>query len=247
MSDQGRLFDPERYPPVRVAALLRLPESNARSFAIASALGSILDAEGKTNKLKSAKEATGVLISQRRTSLVLDVLSIQERRWRQLVDDWATRQIAHRCRLGVVVLFTMPFLEECPSCHQEIEATRLPPSARAKPRGRPFGSTTTDQNGTTTAAETAVLLPRGGATTAAAPAQLLPPLGTVTPPHKTGLLTRDAKGLGGQGSSLSSDSEGSPSGEALNRAERCECGAISRETGYWGHAQGCLRFYGREP
>lgn len=54
----------ERYSPVRVSALLVLPESNARSFQIASALGAILDGDGTRNSLKSAKDATGVQITR---------------------------------------------------------------------------------------------------------------------------------------------------------------------------------------
>jgi hypothetical protein len=246
MSEQARLFDPERYSPARVSAFLRLPESNARSFAIASAIGSILDGDGTTNTLRSAKQATGVLITRKRIPAVLDALGILERRWRALVDDWTVRQVAHRCRPGVVVLFTMPFLEECPSCNGVVEATRLPLPARAKPRGRSYGTNATKRTGSSSAAETAVVVPPSGADSAAAPAQRVPLLRTNAPHHKTGLLTRDEQGLGLEGSSIEEDSPPA-GGEVRNRAERCECGAKSSEPGYWGHANGCRRFYGEEP
>jgi hypothetical protein len=60
----------DRYSPVRVSVVLHLPESNARSFLVASALGGILDREGTRNSLKSAKDATGVLITKRRERVI---------------------------------------------------------------------------------------------------------------------------------------------------------------------------------
>jgi hypothetical protein len=208
-------FDRQRYAPVRVGALLQLPESSARSFAIASALGSILDGDGTSNTLKSAKEATGVLISRKRLPIVLYALNIHERRWRALVDDWTVRQVAHRCRPGIVVLFTEPFLEECPSCHADVEATRLPSPPKAKPRGRPFGSSS--------AAKPAVVVPRSGADSAAAPAQRVPVLRTDTPHQETGLLTRDEEGLGTR-SSIQDQGEGGPTLGTDQAEAVCACG-----------------------
>ena len=132
----------DRYSPVRVSALLHLPESNARSFMIASALGNALDGDGTRNSLKSAKDATGVVISKRRREVILEVLVINPRRWRQLVDDWTDRYIAHRCSPGVVALFTKPLLTECPNCHRWIEGSaEAKPPMKSKPRGRSFGRT----------------------------------------------------------------------------------------------------------
>jgi hypothetical protein len=82
--DQPRLFDPERYSPVRVSLYLRLPESNARSFAIASALGNFLDSDGTTNALRNGRSAIGSRISPTRLPAVLGVLNIHERRWQRV-------------------------------------------------------------------------------------------------------------------------------------------------------------------
>lgn len=108
----------DRYSPVKVSVLLHLPESNARSFLIASALGAILDRDGTRNSLKSAKDATGVVISEKRGDRIRRELGIGPRHWRRLVNDWERRQIAHRCSPGIVVLFTTPFLPECPACQK---------------------------------------------------------------------------------------------------------------------------------
>lgn len=67
---------------------------------IASALGNALDGDGTRNNLKSAKDATGVVISKKRREVILEVLVINPRRWRQLVDDWTDRYIALVARLA---------------------------------------------------------------------------------------------------------------------------------------------------
>ena len=129
----------DRYSPVRVSVLLHLPESNARSFLIASALGSILDGDGTRNSLKSAKEATGVEITKKRRDLIIGELGIDPRRWRRLVNDWERRQIAHRCSPGVVVLFTKPFLPECPACHKSRRSPSRGGTVDEAETKRPFG------------------------------------------------------------------------------------------------------------
>jgi hypothetical protein len=128
----------DRYSPVRVSVLLHLPESNARSFLVASALGGILDREGTRNSLKSAKDATGVLITKKRREVVIGELGIDLRRWQQLVNDWERREIAHRCSPGVVVLFTRPFLEACPACRTELQTTEASVRAASRDRGPGF-------------------------------------------------------------------------------------------------------------
>lgn len=128
----------DRYSPVRVSVLLHLPESNARSFLVASALGAILDRDGTRNSLKSAKDATGVQITKKRRELIIGELGIDVRRWQQLVNDWERREIAHRCSSGVVVLFTRPFLEACPACRTELQTTEASVRAGSRDRGPGF-------------------------------------------------------------------------------------------------------------
>jgi hypothetical protein len=67
----------DRYSPVRVSALLHLPESNARSFMIASALGNALDGDGTRNSSSPPRIATGVVISKRRREVILEVFGDQ--------------------------------------------------------------------------------------------------------------------------------------------------------------------------
>ena len=73
---EARSYPPDRYSPSRLSVLLHLPESNARSFIIASALGNILDAAGTRNSLRSAKDATGVLITKKRRDTIIGHLGI---------------------------------------------------------------------------------------------------------------------------------------------------------------------------
>jgi hypothetical protein len=100
-----------------------------------------LDAEGTRNSLKSAKSATGVLITKKRRDLVIGELGIDLRRWQQLVNDWERRETAHRCSSGVVVLFTRPFLEACPACRVGLETTEALVRAASRDRGAGFAET----------------------------------------------------------------------------------------------------------
>ena len=179
----------DRYSAVRVSALLHLPESNARSFLVASALGSILDCDGTTRSLKSAKEATGVLITRKRRDLIIDQLGITPRHWRRLIDSWQRRQIAHRCSSGTVVLFIHAFLVECPACHQPTEVTEIP-SRKALPRGQPFG-----QSGPTTSAKADLLRPLSGADMSAQAAQPRPFLSTKLEHPESRVAMRDEEGM----------------------------------------------------
>jgi hypothetical protein len=189
--DSPRPFDPDRYSPVRVSTLMRLPESNARSFMIASALGNILDGDGTRNSLKSAKDATGVVISEKRRDVILEQLGIGLRRWRRLVHDWELRYLAHRCSPGVVVLFTKPFLQECPACHVEISGTGETPSPiRPKPRGRPFARHTP-----TSTADVPLVVPRSDANSTARAARIVPSSGTNAPHPNRGVAMRDEEGM----------------------------------------------------
>jgi hypothetical protein len=159
---------------------------------VAASIGSILDENGTTNKLKSGASSPGVLISKKRAAHIRRVLGINPRRWRVLVADWTDRYVAHRCSAGVVVLFTSPFLSECPSCGKWIEGRGegKTPSIEARPRGRAF------QSGTDAAADTALIVPPSGADSAARAAQIVPPSGTNPPHQETGLLIRDEEGIG---------------------------------------------------
>jgi hypothetical protein len=194
----------DRWSAARVGALLALPESNARSFAVAFALGSILDDRGTTRSLAVGSRSPGTLITRKRAARIREVLGISDRRWRQLVLDWVYRGVAHRCSPGVVVLFRKPFLEYCPSasCGEFVEGPGEGPTPafRTGSRGRPFGSTP--------AAEAEASLPPGGATTTAGAALRLPHLRANPEHHKEGLLRGDREGLLLKPLDLSSEDSG---------------------------------------
>ena len=190
-SEPRRPLDPDRYSPVRVSVLRHLPESNARSFMIASALGNILDGDGTRNNVKSAKDATGIVISKKKRDVILGELGIDARRWRRLVSDWERRQVAHRCERGVVTLFTKPFLPECPSCRQPVEATEgQTPSIRSKPRGAAFGEA--GRIDPSKRVRSALL---SGADRTARAAQIEPFSGTNSEHPNRGVAIRDEEGL----------------------------------------------------
>jgi hypothetical protein len=153
----------DRYSPMTVSALLRLPECSARSFMVASALGRFVRQDGSFEALRSAKDAAGSVIGKTQRVRILKVLNIQPRRWRALVDDWELRYIAHRCRRGEVCLFVRPLEAKCPACSQEIEVTEVSPrpDARRHRRGRP------KQSGTGTTTEAALVQPKSGSNSAA--------------------------------------------------------------------------------
>jgi hypothetical protein len=212
--DSPRPFDPDRYSPARVSVFLQFPGDSLRAFIVASALGSILDGDGTRNNLKSAKDATGILISKKRGDLIRQALDIQPRRWRQLVHDWENRYLAHRCDRSVVVLFTKPFLEECPACRKAIEGRGEAPSMKSKPRGRPFAGY--DPN---SAAQTAVALPQSGADSAGRAAQTMPFPGTDAPHPDRGVAMRDEEGMEEE-VAVQRPSEGSTEGSAESRRDR---------------------------
>jgi hypothetical protein len=84
---------------------------------------------------------------------IYQAIGIGERQFREYVEDWVTRYVAHRCGRGLVFLFSKPTLDNCPACRQEISIDHVPPSYRTR-RGPGFA------NGDRTAARTATLSPQ---------------------------------------------------------------------------------------
>ena len=187
MSDeQLQLFHLDRSSPASVAALLRLPEANARSFGVASALGRFFDHEGSFKEVRSLKEIGGTFVGPKQRGRVMEALGIKERRWRELVTDWESRYVAHRCGPNGAALFAKPLLESCPVCNAYIEITETPPNPSARRR-----------NGSSTAAQTAVVVPPNGTNTAAGAAPTPPLVGTEPTHPISGDLLGDSKGIGG--------------------------------------------------
>jgi hypothetical protein len=197
LDTQGQLFQPDlfRYSPVTAAVMLRLPDSNAKYFAVASSLGSFLDFEGSSRRLKSGKDASGTLITKRRRAVILHVLKLSSRRWRELVADWEARHCAHRCEPGTVFLFARPLYDDCPACHTETDrVAEVPPQTRLN-RGPGFG-----ENDAISAAEVTQSPPFVGRSTAAPPA-LAPPLLSTSAPHRKNRSLRGEE-IGEEGSGL---------------------------------------------
>lgn len=132
-----RAYDETRYAAVSVAVLQLLPVSNARALGVAFALGISLDAVGSSDSVRNGRQVSGCLIRRDRLPDVLEALGNPDpSQWRRYVRDWVRRGIAHRCRPGVVCLFRMPLLLECPSCHADLAGSIDRAPSRAK-RGRP--------------------------------------------------------------------------------------------------------------
>ena len=129
---QLELIHLDRSPPSSVATLLRLPEGNARSFVVASALGRFFDHDGSFKEVRSLKEIGGSFVGHRQRQRVLQALRIKDRRWQQLITDWESRYVAHRCGPGGVALFAKPLLDRCPICNVYIEVIEMAPDPAAR-------------------------------------------------------------------------------------------------------------------
>jgi hypothetical protein len=233
-----RRFDPGRYPAVSVSVLQLLPESNARANVIAFALGRWLDLEGTSGKTKNGKQVSASVIDKRRLPAVLEALGNPDpSQWRRYVRDWVSRHVAHRCAPGVVCLFRLPNLSECPACKAEIRDFDLYPKPEAhKPRGPGFAGATLPPNGSN-APTTRNKHSRGLE-------QTLPPLSARTPQGES-VSTRSEVGLPSPESS--EKVQDPPPQEGSSEIAPCpECGAQSAAVGYHGHAMGCPRYYRSE-
>jgi hypothetical protein len=163
MSDeQERSFDPTRYSPANVSLWQRLPESNARAFAIATALGSFRDGSGSSKKVTSGKQVRGSVVSRERLPAVLEAVGISERQWRRYKAEWCHLYTAHDCPTGIVTLFTQPNLDApCPGCGEDMEFYEHIPEHHRRARG-----SERDSSGRFTAKEPAVSRPEAGPNTA---------------------------------------------------------------------------------
>jgi hypothetical protein len=221
-----RAFNPERYGAMSVATLQLLPESNARAFAIGFALGTSLDGAGTSDSVRNGKQVSGSLITRDRLPDVLEALGNPDpSQWRRYVREWIARYVAHRCSPGVVCLFRLPYLSECPACGAEIAIEAAPEPSR-KPRGPGFKARGSITPVRATGAE---LPPRGSIAPvprnkhSRGPEQTLPPLSTTANHRVSGI---NGMGVGG----------GPCSG----------CGALSESPGYHGHAMSCPAYWRSE-
>jgi hypothetical protein len=181
---QLELIHLDRSPPSSVATLLRLPEGNARSFVVASALGRFFDHDGSFKEVRSLKDIGGSFVGPRQRQRVLQALRIKDRRWQELVTDWESRYVAHRCGPGGVALFAKPLLDNCPVCNVYIEVTEMAPDPAARRRR------------TSTAPQSAGVLRSKRTNTAPSSAPTLRVSGTESTPPISGDLLGDSKGIG---------------------------------------------------
>jgi hypothetical protein len=188
-NDQTQLFNPGRYSPVTVAALLHLPDANAKSFVVASALGRFIRRDGSYLAIRGGRDADaaagGSVIDRKHLKLILATLDIQPQQWQRYVRDWVARYLAHRCGRNAVCLFVRPLEKYCPACRAPIVATaKAPPIS---PRRRQTGlrkDTKPASGGTVPKAQTGLRRDGHGASGRTVfEANLLHP--------KTGVLLRD--------------------------------------------------------
>jgi hypothetical protein len=109
----------QRFSPATVAVLLRLPQSPARSFLIASALGKSIRRDSTFLPARHGKDVIGVFIGRAQRKTIIEELGVTARRFNQQIDAWVKANIAHRCRRGEVCLWLTPFMDECPGCGVE--------------------------------------------------------------------------------------------------------------------------------
>jgi hypothetical protein len=213
---QLELIHLDRSPPSSVAVLLRLPEGNARSFVVASALGRFFDHDGSFKEVRSLKEIAGSFVGPKQRERVLQALRIKERRWQQLITDWESRYAAHRCGPGGVALFARPLLDCCPVCNVYIEVTEMAPdpAARRKRSG--------------TARQSATVLRSRRTNTTRGSAQTVRPVGT-EPAHP---ISGDLLGDRGRDRELELESS-----NGKGRDGCPECFSLWA----FGHADGCSR------
>ena len=114
-----RAYDPGRYSPVTVAAWQRIPASTARAFAIASARGRLIGANG-ADRIRSGRDVHGSVVGPKKLPEVLEALAESDRTWRRHILEWEAQYLAHRCSRGRVCLFTKALPAACPACGAEI-------------------------------------------------------------------------------------------------------------------------------
>jgi hypothetical protein len=201
---QIRLFDPTRYSPVQVAIWQRLPESSARAFGIASALGSYRAARGSSAPLRGGREACGSFVARRRVPAVLQAIDCSDRAWRKYVKSWVELYIAHRCERGAVFLFTAPELRACANCGERLEIDHVPQLAARTKAAR--------SNGTLSAAQAEPLAPESGTSSAGGVERVAPQIVRVGPHRSRRSLQGLGQGVEGERGSSSASEVSPPAG-----------------------------------
>jgi hypothetical protein len=225
--ERGRAaYDAERYGSMSVATLQRLPDSNAKAFMVAFALGASLNSAGTSEKVRSGKQVSGSLIRKHRLPVVLEALNdLDPSQWRRYVRDWTGRHIAHKCGPREVCLFRLPNLLACPACGVELNDFDLHPikSEVRKPRGPGF----VDRGRNRPTAETGAIVPPDGSIApvswnkrSRSAEQRLPHSSTAAPHRVPGIT-----------------------GKEVGKEPCPDCGARSSAVGYWGHGMSCRRYY----
>lgn len=105
----------DRYASTRVKGILALPKGSRDIFWVAAAIGAFVDEKGRREWLPARDSGIGTVITNRHRDLVCEVMGIGQRRWRQAVSGWKAANMAHRCRRGVLFLYSKPS-GYCPRC-----------------------------------------------------------------------------------------------------------------------------------
>jgi hypothetical protein len=123
----------KRWSPATVAVLLRLPEANARTHAVACAMGNAIRRDGTFAPARDGKDVIGVYISKSKRKLICQVLEIQSDYFGRVAKVWEDLNIAHRCAIGVLCLWITPLEAKCPWCKQEMHVSEPGLSVRDDP------------------------------------------------------------------------------------------------------------------
>jgi len=105
----------DRFASAEVRGWLSLPSSSARDFAVAYAMGWYLPPGGARRRLGFREVAVASLITKGRRVVIMDVLRIERRFWRDRVSQWVKVNMAHRCGKDEVVLYRRAEAT-CPLC-----------------------------------------------------------------------------------------------------------------------------------
>jgi hypothetical protein len=97
-----------------------LPPSNARVFGVATCIGRSLRRDSTFAPLRHGKDVIAVVIQRPQRRSIQEHLKITPSAWRNLVADWVSLNLAHRCTREVVCLFIRPLENPCPYCKAEV-------------------------------------------------------------------------------------------------------------------------------
>jgi hypothetical protein len=113
--DQPRLFPVERFSPVRRSGWLALPASSARDFGVATTFGRILAPDRTFRRVASYRDTIAIVLETKHRKALRQELAMSSPRLSNLITEWTTCSMAHRCNRQELTLFVVPDVA-CPYC-----------------------------------------------------------------------------------------------------------------------------------